>query len=283
MEEEPLPGGNAGGAVLSGGTVRRPTGPWTPAVHALLRHLAACGFAGAPRVLGVDEQGREVLTYLAGETVGTSRPWPAWVHSDEALVEVGRWLRDYHDAVATFIPPPGARWRTSRRPWRPGDIVGHNDAAPYNAIWQSRSPGERDGAAHGADRPGARLVGFVDWDFAAPCPPIWDLAFVAFSWVPLHARDVVAAEGFTQFAERPRRLRVLLDAYGYAGPVTAVLETVRRRIQDHARSLRELAAAGDPLFARLVRDGVIDGLDRAMTELAESAATFEDMSGRGPG
>jgi hypothetical protein len=121
-------------------------------------------------------------------------------------------------------------------------------------------------------------VGFVDWDFAAPCPPIWDLAFAVFSWVPLHARAVVAAEGFTQFAERPRRLRVLLDAYGYAGPVTVILETVRRRIRNHARSLRELAAAGDPLFARLVRDGVIDGLDQAMTELAESAATFEDMS-----
>ena len=121
-------------------------------------------------------------------------------------------------------------------------------------------------------------MGFIDWDFAAPCQPIWDLAFVVFSWVPLHARDIVAAEGFTQFAERPRRLRLLLDAYGYAGPVTAVLEMVRQRIQDHARSLRELAAAGDPLFARLMRNGVIDGLDRAMTELAENAAAFGDMT-----
>ena len=77
MDEQPLPGGNAGGAVLAGGTVRRPAGPWTPAVHALLRHLEARGFAGAPRVLGLDEQGREILTYLPGETVGTARPWPA--------------------------------------------------------------------------------------------------------------------------------------------------------------------------------------------------------------
>jgi hypothetical protein len=121
-------------------------------------------------------------------------------------------------------------------------------------------------------------VGFVGWDFAAPCLPIWDLAFVAFSWVPLHARDIVTAEGFTQFAERPRRLRLLLDAYGYTESVTAVLETVRLRIQDHARSLRELATAGDPLFARMVTDGVIDGLDQAMTELAESAATFQNLS-----
>jgi Ser/Thr protein kinase RdoA (MazF antagonist) len=275
MEEQRLPGGNAGGAALVGGTVRRPTGPWTPSVHALLRHLQARGFAGAPRVLGLDEQDREVLTYLPGETVGTSRPWPPWVHSDEALVEVGRWLRGYHDAVADFVPFRGARWRTSRRPWRSGDIIGHNDAAPYNAVWQPIAPDPGKSVRDDVS-PGERLVGFVDWDFAAPCPPIWDLAFVVFSWVPLHARDVVAAEGFTRFAERPGRLRLLLGAYGYTGTIHAVLAAVRSRIGDHASSLRELAAAGDPLFTRLVQDGVIDGLDRAMAELAENAATFED-------
>ena len=277
MEEQRLPGGNAGGAVLVGGTVRRPTGPWTPAVHALLRHLEARGFAGAPRVLGLDEQDREVLTYLPGETVGTSRPWPAWVHSDEALVEVGHWLRDYHDAAADFVPPRGARWRTSLRPWQPGDIIGHNDAAPYNAVWRpvALDPDNRSRCDEG---PGQRLVGFVDWDFAAPCTPIRDLAFAVFSWVPLHARDVVEAEGFTSFAERPRRLRLLLDTYGYTGTTQALLEAVRSRINEHARSLRELAAAGDPLFTRLVNGGVIDRLDRAMAQLAESASIFGESN-----
>ena len=37
-----------------GDTVRRGTGPWTPAVHALLRHLEGVGFDGAPMVLGID-------------------------------------------------------------------------------------------------------------------------------------------------------------------------------------------------------------------------------------
>jgi len=275
VEEQPLPGGNAGGAVLTGGTVRRSTGPWTPAVHALLRHLEARGFDGAPRVLGLDEQGREVLTYLPGQTVGTARPWPAWVHSDEALVQVGRWLRRYHHAIADFVPPPEAAWRTSRRPWQPGDVIGHNDTAPYNAVWLDGAATAP--AADGAPLAAGRLVGFVDWDFAAPCPPLHDLAFVAFCWVPLHARDVVAAEGFTRFAERPRRLRLLLDAYGYTGSVPAVLEATRTRIGDLAASLRELAAEGDPLFARLVAEGVVDGLDRAIAELADGAASFQDQ------
>lgn len=55
----------SGGSVTTvrrvGDTVRRETGPWTPAVHALLRHLAARGFDRAPRVLGIDDDGAEVL------------------------------------------------------------------------------------------------------------------------------------------------------------------------------------------------------------------------------
>ena len=51
MTEEQLEGGNVGGAVRVGDTVRRSAGPWTPAVHALLAHLADKGFTGAPRPL----------------------------------------------------------------------------------------------------------------------------------------------------------------------------------------------------------------------------------------
>jgi Phosphotransferase enzyme family len=266
--EERLPGGNAGGAVLVDGTVRRATGAWTPAVHDLLRHLEQRGFTGAPRVLGVDEERREILTYLDGETVGTARPWPEWVRTTDALIQVGRWLRSYHDAVSDFTPRLDAVWRIGAHKWRPGDVIGHNDAAPYNAVWTpSSSPG---------DAALAQLVGFIDWDFACPCPPIWDLAFTAFSWVPLHARDIVAAEGFSDFDARPRRLRLLLAAYGYNGPVRPVLETVRTRIAAHAQDVRDIAAGGDPLFARLLNSGSVAALDRAIIELDADKSLWTD-------
>ncbi|MFE0465507.1 aminoglycoside phosphotransferase family protein, partial [Kitasatospora sp. NPDC058965] len=51
-----------------GRTVHRPVGPWTPAVHDLLHHLEAVGYELAPRVLGFDDQGREVLTWIDGES-----------------------------------------------------------------------------------------------------------------------------------------------------------------------------------------------------------------------
>lgn len=75
--EERLPGGRNDGAVRTGATVRRRTGSHTTGVHGLLRHLDAVGFHDAPRALGIDEQGREVLTHLDGLTVGDRRPWPA--------------------------------------------------------------------------------------------------------------------------------------------------------------------------------------------------------------
>jgi hypothetical protein len=251
MSEETLDGGNTGGAIRVGDTVRRPVGPWTPAVHALLAHLAAKGFSGAPRVLGIDDAGREILTFLKGETVGSAKPWPSWTHADDTLDQVARWLRTYHDAVADFVPPRGAVWREGGR-WSPGLIVGHNDAAPYNAAWH-------DG----------QLAGFFDWDLAAPVSPEWDLAFTAFSWVPLHARHVVAVEGFSDFPARPRRLHRFLDVYGWAGDRTSFIEVVQDRARAHADGIRRLAAGGDPVFARLLRQGVAADLDRAIAELSE--------------
>ncbi len=41
-----------------------------PAAPALLAHLAGKGCTGAPRPLGFDEQGQEVLAFLEDQTVG---------------------------------------------------------------------------------------------------------------------------------------------------------------------------------------------------------------------
>src|SRR5579862_4266753 len=97
--EIPLSGGNmSSGVVRVGGTVRRPAGPWTPAVHALLTHLHDAGFDGAPRPLGLDEQGREVLTFIPGAVA-----WSGHFHLLDGEVQVrraARLIREFHDAVA---------------------------------------------------------------------------------------------------------------------------------------------------------------------------------------
>jgi hypothetical protein len=105
MTEHPLDGGNvAAGVVRVGDTVRKPAGFWTPAVDTLLTHLRRAGFTGAPRPLGRDDQGRQVLEYVPGP-IAMDQP-----QLDEAgLHRVGRLIRELHDRSAGFSPPPGAR------------------------------------------------------------------------------------------------------------------------------------------------------------------------------
>src|SRR5688572_28988643 len=103
--EVALKGGNMTPVVRVGDTVRRSAGPWTPAIHALLRHVRAAGFAQVPEPLGIDERGREILSLLPGRA-GTY-PLADHILSDRTLVDVARTLRAYHDATTGFAAPPG--------------------------------------------------------------------------------------------------------------------------------------------------------------------------------
>ena len=80
--EETLVGGLVSAVAKVGDTVRRSTGPWTPAVHTLLSYLKAVGFDAAPRVLGIDERGREVLSCFRGDVPLRATPE---VVTDQAL------------------------------------------------------------------------------------------------------------------------------------------------------------------------------------------------------
>ncbi|MBM2615987.1 phosphotransferase [Actinoplanes sp. LDG1-06] len=228
MAEEVLAGGNTVGAARIGDVVHKQASPWTPTVHALLRHLEAAGFEGAPRALGFDDQGREMLTFLPGETAGGRYPWPEWAFTDGMLTQVGQWLRRVHDLTAGFVPPADERWFAGRT-MEPGLIVGHQDAAPYNAAVVN----------------GDRLTGFFDWDTAGPSTREFDLAFAALWWVPLCPPSVAEGLGFHDSTDRSRRLHLLLDSYGYEGDRHAFGGVIVRRARRQAQVMREMADAGD--------------------------------------
>ncbi len=234
MTDASLPGGFTTGAVLIGDVVHKPAAPWTSTVHALLRHLEDVGFDDAPRALGFDDQGREMLTYLPGDTVGDREPWPAWVWSDTTLIQVGRWLRRLHDATASFVPPADETWFIGGTT-QPGSIVGHQDAAPYNAVMD-----------------GDQLVGFCDWDIAAPSSREFDLALSALWWVPLCPRSAVEPLGFHDFEDRSRRLHLLLDSYGYDADRQEFSGVVVHRARRQAAAIREMADSGDLAATRLL-------------------------------
>jgi hypothetical protein len=136
--EVPLGGGNmSSGVVRVGDTVRRPAGPWTLAVHALLTHLHDVGFRGAPRPLGIDDQGREILTFVPGAVA-----WPDHfdlLDDDGQLRRAARLIREFHDAVAGFTPPPGAYWQ-ALMPADGYEIIAHHDLAPARRRRPSAEP-----------------------------------------------------------------------------------------------------------------------------------------------
>ena len=126
MDEVVLSGGNMTPVVRVGDTVRRAAGPWTPTIHALLRHVRAAGFDAVPEPLGVDEQGREILSFVPGRVA--TYPLDDFVLAERTTVAVARTLRAYHDASASFAAPPGAAWQWPAH--APAEVICHNDFCP---------------------------------------------------------------------------------------------------------------------------------------------------------
>jgi hypothetical protein len=224
-------GGWVNQAVRVGDTVRRNTGPWTPAVHALLKHLKASGFAESPRLLGFDDKCREVLRYIEG--TAALRPWPDELLQDAGLAALARMLRRYHDAVAGFVSAPGAVWRAGVVPLRAGEVIRHGDFGPWNTIWREGRP-----------------VGLIDWDFAEPGPAVLDVGQLAWFGIPLSPAEGVREAGFATTPDQRHRLEVICDVYGRFGP-TAVLEAAEQVQRIDLRRLREWGTAGHRALGRL--------------------------------
>jgi hypothetical protein len=244
--EEPLAGGTLNTVVRVGDTVRRPSGPWTPTIHALLRHVRANGFDLCPEPLGFDEQGREILSYVPGDTVGWSLPWPGWLWGEDLLASMGRATARYHAAVAGFRPDGVVPWQYDAGALAPGEVVCHDDLAPYNLVFG-------DGG----------LGCVIDWDLARPGTVESELAFVAWQWVPLHHPDVARLFGWESPPDYGRRLQILLDAYGYPGR-SHFVEAIIRRVGLNRDRMAGRAAAGVPGYVELVRQGHVLAMDRTV-------------------
>jgi Phosphotransferase enzyme family len=242
-DEIVLTGGNMTPVVRAGDTVRRGAGPWTPTIHALLRHLRASGFDCVPEPLGIDERGREVISFLPGR-VGTY-PLPDYVLSDATLETVARTLRALHDATQGFV---GGPWQWPAH--EPAEVICHNDFAPYNMLFE-------DG----------RLTGIIDWDLASPGPRVWDMGYAAYRFVPLTdpANPDVRNPGV---AEQARRLARFCDAYGKPES-RAVAETAVAILRDLVAFIRREAAAGDPAQTAVLERGDVEIYERDIAYVEE--------------
>lgn len=183
--------------VRIGNTVRR-SGGTEPGVPELLVHLEAVGFDGAPRYLGLDDRGREILTFVEGDV--PLPPYPAWAMTDRALADLGGLLRRFHDAAGSFTPPADAEWAAdwadpSGGAGAPDRTITHNDLFPENVVFR-----------------GGRVVALIDFAMAAPGRPLWDLAIAAEMWAPLG--DPARRDQHPPDLDAIARLGILVRAYG---------------------------------------------------------------------
>jgi hypothetical protein len=178
----------ADGVVRVGDTVRRPPRYASQPMRDVLVHLERAGFEVAPRWLGFDEQGRDVLTWIDGETFierGQLHPYigdpPGRItFSDEQIAAVMSLLRRYHDTFGD-------------------DVICHGDFGPWNIVWRNGLPFaviDFDNVYRGdaADDVAYALRMFIGYGFAIAAP-----------------------------AELVRRTRAALQAYGASFDVPAIL------------------------------------------------------------
>lgn len=213
---EHLHGGiaNIGKVVRDGDVVLRPAPDNASTLRTLLRHLAAHDYP-SPRLLGRRGDSNEVFAFIPGEA--STPPYPhTWVRSDSILIEMGRLLREFHDITRAYVAPPQAQWATDLADPRGGSVICHNDLCIENVVVS-------DG----------RVVGILDFDFAAPGRPVWDLAMTARYWVPLQDPLSAAASG-REGLDPLSRVRLLADAYGADDEIRQTFTDVLLEIEDVA-------------------------------------------------
>lgn len=251
------------GIVRIGDTVRRPLRPFSLTIQAYLAHLRDAGFTGAPVPLGVDEQGREVLSYVPGDV--PRNPLPPQTAGDEVLVALAEMIRALHEASAGWVPPPDAVWGGTPAHMGLGagwtELVSHRDYYPGNVVFRDGLP-----------------VALIDFDLAKPTTRLYDIANALWYWAPLRApRD--RAPAFAD-ADIPHRVAVFADAYGMTARQRAEFAPfavdLARRYHEDSRDSAEL----DPVFRKLWEDGAKDELPRAEAWLREAAPAIAARLGR---
>ena len=229
--------------VRVGDTVRRSTGSSRAAVRDLLLHLESVGFDGAPHHLGIDDQGREVLSWIEGEV--PVPPYPAWAMTDRALADLGRLVRRLHEATATFRGT-SADWSTQWADPGGGPVICHNDLYPENVVF-------RDG----------RVVALIDFAMAAPGRQLWDVAIAAEIWGPLGDPD--RRDQHPMDLDGIARLGVLARGYGLepdrAEDLIDVI--VQTRVQSIANIRAEIADGNESWIGNWAAAG---GDDRATAD-----------------
>jgi hypothetical protein len=251
-----LLGGNINAAVVRvDSTVRRQLTSNSATIHQLLLHLEKKGFTGSPRFLGIDEQGREILTFLEGDTGIPTYIWQC----DEPLIAAARLLRQYHDSTVDFEQPKSSNWAYMYPDDKRHEVICHNDFAPYNMVFAAGVP-----------------YGIIDFDLAGPGPRLRDVAYAAYWMTPmsLNSTDQIAfAE--VDIANESRRCRLFCEIYGI--PVDVALFDMIAEFLTFMGNEKEMCqVVGKAATEKLKREGHLAHWQREESAFQLARSRFED-------
>lgn len=242
-QEERLSGGNVSTVYKKGNYVYRTQKDGSSNIHRLLRHLEAKGISEVPRFVGIDEQGREILTYLNGETA--DYPLKSYMWSDEAIQDAARLMRRLHDASSDF--EWSAEWVPIDNTPQPLEVICHNDFAVYNTIFYE-----------------GKVSGIIDFDLAAPGPRAWDIVYALYTFVPLSRRhqaesgEVIYYDAVRDDETYKKRVSLFLKAYGWDDAKEDLFEMLQLRIEALCLLMKRKAAEGDIAFQKMMDEGHYD-------------------------
>lgn len=222
MAEQNLNSDDKHPIIKIGDTVHRPVHHWTPAVHSLLKYLEKAGFKYSPRVLGFDEEGREVLSFIKGES--GKEGWGKIV-TDEGLRKFAKLLGTYHDAVSSFEPDKDAEWAYASGAPEDGQVMCHGDFGPWNIVWQGDEP-----------------IGIVDWDLVFPSSHQFDVLYALEYSAPFRDdKTALESHHFPEVPDRKHRIEVFLEAYGESpiADVASKVAEVQLQTGEHEKILAE--------------------------------------------
>ncbi len=240
--EELLKGGNVSNVYRLGDTVRREVKSDNINIRKLLKHLEKKNFSYAPKFLGVDEKGREILSFIEG--VAGHDPLEEYMCSHNALKEIARMLRQYHDAICDF--PISDDWERMDNTPNNIEVVCHNDFAMYNIIFKDKKP-----------------VGIIDFDVAAPGPRLWDIAYTLYTCVPLsrffrtEAGEIVHYHALEHAGHIKYRVNLFFEAYGEKIAEDYV-EMVLLRLKGLCQYMKRKASDGDIAFQKMIDEGHLE-------------------------
>ena len=185
---------------------------------------------GVPRFFGLDEQGREILSYLPGETVNFEYV------PDEIICGMARLLRKLHDASVGYLPTAIENgWENIYFPVENHEIICHGDTNTWNFLIV-------DG----------KIAGIIDFDCAYPGTRTWDLTSALFSsTLPAYYNY----EPLKYEADTRRRIKLFFDAYGMDCPADIISLTAEMIQTNMIDSTIKEAEAGDEGCIKAVENG----------------------------